>query len=153
MARRFTPYVSSSCDFLYNPFKRLSTSRSFLTSMTILIPSFDDSSLTSAISSKVLFFIRSAMEATSFSLFPEIVYGISVTTMFVLPYSPFSISVFARTLIFPSPFLYISGSSDELMIIPPVGKSGPGHISNSLSIDIPGLSMTAITASITSPTL
>ena len=80
-------------------------------------------------------------------------YGISVTTIFFLPFVPFSISAFARSFIFPSPVSYISNKSSVFVIAAPVGKSGPFMYFISPFVEISGLSIYAITPSITSPGL
>ncbi len=133
--------MSSIDVLLYRPFRRFSISLSFFTSITILIPSLEDSSLTSWISSKTLSFIRFARFSTSFDLFPATVYGISVITIFFLPLSPFSISTLARSRILPSPVSYICSISSAFIMVPPVGKSGAGIYFINPFVVISGLSI------------
>ncbi len=58
-----------------------------------------------------------------------------------------------RIRIEPRPVRYAEAMPARPRMRPPVGKSGPGTISISLSMPMPGSSMSAFTASITSPRL
>ena len=134
------------------PFRRLSTFLPFFTSTTIRT-SADDSSLTSAISSNTLSFMRFTRLSTSLDLLPVEVNGISVNTIFFFPLSPSSITYFPLTRSLPSPFSYIPAISSAFEIIPPVGKSGPGIYFISFSVLSSGLSRRAIAPFIISPGL
>ncbi len=99
-----TPKVSSSFVFRKSRFRTRSASAPFFSSMTIRMPSFDDWLDRSAISGA---WRLSASAATSFMNFPmpapTIVYGISVTTRFVRPFLPASVSTRPRIRIRPLP--------------------------------------------------
>ena len=80
-------------------------------------------------------------------------YGISVTTILERPVDVSSISAFARSVIFPRPVAYAFLIPPLPMIIPPVGKSGPGIYSISSSSVMSGSSMQATIPSIVSERL
>ena len=129
---------------------------SLLSSITILIPVLSDSSLRAVIPSILLFFTRSPILPIRRSLLT--MYGISVTTILFLPLSIGSISVTARTIIFPLPVLCACSMPERPLMMAPVGKSGPFTISITSSIVVSAsfstmLSMIFTTAPITSPKL
>ena len=64
-----------------------------------------------------------------------------------------SISDFARTTMRPRPVRYASATPMRPMMMPPVGKSGPGMYCMRSSTDMSGLSIMAQRASVTSPRL
>ena len=118
------PNVSWSCVCLKSWLSITLALTSFLSSMTTLIPSLEDSSLISVIPSILLFLTRSTIFFIRSDLFT--IYGSSVTTIRCFPLFIVSISVIARTFILPRPVLYAS----------PVGKSGPFTMSMISSISV-----------------
>ena len=76
----------------------------------------------------------------SISLALLTIYGSSVTTILFLPLSIGSISVTARTLIFPRPVRYASSIPLVPNICAPVGKSGPLIIPRISSIVVSSIS-------------
>jgi len=91
------------------------------------------------------------MAATSFDLTTW--NGISRMTICCRPPLRSSISARERMTIRPRPVAYASRMPSSPMMMPPVGKSGPGTMRISSSREMSGLSMTAMQASITSPRL
>ena len=109
-----------------------------------------DSSNTSAIPSIFLSILISSIFFTRLALFTS--KGISVTIIFVLPFS-FANSIFDLTITFPRPVVKASIIPFLPSTIAPVGKSGPLTISKIVSNRQFGLSILLIVASITSPKL
>ena len=108
----------------------------------------------SAISGSTPSFASSAMREMTPSSPPlRTMNGSSVTTIAVRPLSSSSISARARTRIRPRPVTYASWMPDRPMMMPPVGKSGPGRCSIRSSTVASGLSISATTASMVSPRL
>lgn len=89
----------------------------------------------------------------SISLALLTLYGSSVTIILYLPFLASIISVLALTVIFPRPVAQAARIPLLPMIIPPVGKSGPGIHSIISASSASGLSMRVQTASIVSPRL
>ena len=128
------PNVSWSCVCLKSWLSITLALTSFLSSMTTLIPSLEDSSLISVIPSILLFLTRSTIFFIRSDLFT--IYGSSVTTMRCFPLFIVSISVIARTFILPRPVLYASFIPCLPSICAPVGKSGPFTMSMISSISV-----------------
>ena len=108
---------------LYNWFKIIFESTSFLSSMTTLTPFLSDSSLKSEIPSIILFFAVSAILSINLDLLTW--YGISWIIIASLSFLKFSKEVFDRNTHAPFPVSKASRSPFFPMINPPVGKSGP----------------------------
>ena len=118
-----TPNVSWSWVCLYNWFNTIFGLTSRRSSIQIRIPSRLVSSRISVSPSTFLSLCNSAIFSISLALLT--IYGSSVTTILFLPLSIGSISVTARTLIFPRPVRYASSIPLVPKICAPVGKSGP----------------------------
>ena len=118
-----TPKVSSSCVCFNRRFRTICGFTSFLSSMTIRMPSRFDSSRRSVIPSTRLSRTKSAIFSMSLALLTR--YGSSETTMRCFPFCIGSILVTARTRIFPLPVRYASSTPLFPSIVAPVGKSGP----------------------------
>jgi len=118
------------------------------TSITIRIPSREDSSLRSVIPSIRLSRCNSEMRSINFALLT--MYGNSVTKIRSLPFGISVISTFARTVIEPFPVSYARRMPDLPMTNPPVGKSGPGKTSINSLVVTSGFSINRSIAATTS---
>ena len=116
------------------------------------MPSLSDSSRSSAMPSIFFSLTSSAIFSISRALFTW--YGSSVTTIASRPLSSLtstSARAFMRTR--PRPVWYAAWMPATPLMMPAVGKSGPGMCCISSSMPISGSSISAIVASTTSPRL
>ncbi len=120
----------------------------FLSSITTRIPSLSDSSRRSLIPSIRLSLTSSAMCSTSRALLTW--NGSSLMMIFGTFVSTSSISATPRTVSLPCPVWYADRIPARPMMIPPVGKSGPGTTFSRSSTVQCGRSITSLTASATS---
>mmetsp|Transcript_6804 Transcript_6804/g.19804 ORF Transcript_6804/g.19804 Transcript_6804/m.19804 type:complete len:427 (-) Transcript_6804:578-1858(-) len=147
-----------SCVFLKRLFCTTVALASFLSSMTMRVPSRSLSSRRSAMPSSFFSFTIVAILSSSTLLLT--MYGSSVTTIAVLDPScpPFllvflisSTCVRARITTAPLPVLYSFRTPSSPTISAPVGKSGAGISENRRSSDREGFLMSAMHASTSSP--
>ena len=99
------------------------------------------------------FLSRTSCAIRSISAALLTMYGSSVTMIAMRPPRISSISAFARTVMLPRPSLYAARMPSRPRIRPPVGKSGPFTILSSSSVSMSGSSISAVSASTSSPRL
>ena len=122
-ASKIIPKVSWSWVCLYSWFNTTSGTASLLVSITTLIPSLSDSSLSSAIPSIFLSLASSAIFSIRFALLTW--YGSSVIIKESLPLFEGSTCALPCIITFPLPVSYASWIPLIPSAFPAVGKSGP----------------------------